>query len=87
VDRALATLSGPFDLVLLDPPYADVAAPAFRDVLAGAARLLDPAGGVVLEHASPDEPPVVAGLEVDRSRRYGDTTITLYRPAMAPEAL
>lgn len=87
VDRALATMDGGFDLILLDPPYADVRTPAFGDVLAAAAKLLEPDGALVLEHASSDEPPPISGLDVDRSRRYGDTTITLYRPSTASEAL
>jgi 16S rRNA (guanine966-N2)-methyltransferase len=83
VDRALATLEGPFELILLDPPYADVPTPAFAEVLASAARRLAPAGALVLEHASTDEAPSIEGLGVDRARRYGDTTITLYRSAPA----
>src|SRR5689334_18455145 len=38
VDRALAELEGPFDLVLIDPPYADVRTPDFGAILAAAAR-------------------------------------------------
>jgi 16S rRNA (guanine966-N2)-methyltransferase len=79
VDRALTELEGPFDLVLIDPPYADVRTPGFDDVLANAARLLAATGFLVLEHASSDEPPPPAGLEVDRRRRHGDTTLTLLR--------
>jgi 16S rRNA (guanine966-N2)-methyltransferase len=81
VDRALATLEGEFDVVFLDPPYADVRAPEFAGILEAAARRLSPSAALVLEHASTDTPPAVAGLEQDRSRRYGDTTISLYRAA------
>ena len=82
VDRAVAQLDGPFELVFLDPPYVDVRSPRFLDVLVGAARLLAPEGALVLEHASTDAPPEPAELVLDRSRRHGDTTVTLYR---APE--
>lgn len=79
VDRALSTLEGPFDLVLVDPPYADVRDRRFAAILAGAARRLTVAGVLVLEHASTDEPQPPPGAELDRRRRYGDTTISLFR--------
>jgi 16S rRNA (guanine966-N2)-methyltransferase len=78
VDRSLEKLDGPFGIVFADPPYADVRSPAFAGILAAAARLLGPGGALVLEHASADPPPEVAGLMLDRSRRHGDTTLTLY---------
>jgi 16S rRNA (guanine966-N2)-methyltransferase len=88
VERALATLEGPFGIVFLDPPYADVREPAFAAVLAGAASLLGPGGALVLEHASADAAPLVPGLALDRSRRHGDTTLSLYIPeARPPNAL
>jgi 16S rRNA (guanine966-N2)-methyltransferase len=79
VDRALPRIEGPFGIVFIDPPYADVRAPGFAGVLAAAAGLLGPAGALVLEHASSDAAPVVTALNFDRSRRYGDTTLSLYR--------
>jgi 16S rRNA (guanine966-N2)-methyltransferase len=82
VDRALLKIEGPFGIVFLDPPYADVRTPGFAAVLDRAAALLGPAGALVLEHASTDEPPAIAGLALDRSRKYGDSSVTLYR---APE--
>jgi 16S rRNA (guanine966-N2)-methyltransferase len=79
VERAVARIDGVFGLVVMDPPYAEVAAPAFGRVLAAAARLVAPAGALVLEHAAKDAPPAIPGLEVDRSRRHGDTMLTIYR--------
>jgi hypothetical protein len=35
-------------------------------------------GALVLEHASTDPPPAIATLILDRSRRHGDTTLSLY---------
>jgi 16S rRNA (guanine966-N2)-methyltransferase len=84
VERALLKIEGPFGIVFLDPPYADVRAPSFTAILARAAALLGPGGALVLEHASPDEPPVIPGLELDRTRKYGDSSVTLYR---APQIL
>lgn len=87
VERAITRIEGPFGIVFLDPPYAEVKLPAFAKVLVAAAALLDPGGALVLEHASSDEPPPIPGLELDRSRRYGDTTLTLYRDVMRRDAL
>jgi 16S rRNA (guanine966-N2)-methyltransferase len=63
-----------YDVVFLDPPYD---APV-EDVLAGLVGhdwlALD--GTVVVERASRSDPPEwPAGLVLDRSRRYGDTTL------------
>lgn len=66
--------SEPFDVVYVDPPYAD----PVDEVLA----LLDkngwlaPAAVVVVERATRASPPEwPPGLVLDRSRRYGDTTL------------
>lgn len=83
VDRALTQLAASgsprFDLVFIDPPYADVRTPAFARVLEGASGLLTDQGALVLEHASADPPPEAHGLVLDRTRRYGDTAVTLFR--------
>ena len=79
VEQALPQLSGTFDLVFLDPPYALVETPGFKTVLAQAARVVSPGGVLVLEHAASSEPPATEGLELDRSRRYGDTTLSVFR--------
>lgn len=84
VDRALEKLEGPFGIVFADPPYADVRAAGFATILATAARLVVHDGALVLEHASSDAAPEVAGLALDRSRRHGDTTISLYVRAPLP---
>jgi 16S rRNA (guanine966-N2)-methyltransferase len=86
VERALPKLEAGFGVVFLDPPYADVRAPAFSGILERAGALVAAGGVLVLEHASADEAPGIVGLELDRSRRYGDTTLSLYRPSRAPEA-
>src|SRR3990170_4474494 len=79
VERALARLSGPYTLVLADPPYADEAA----SVLEGLAeRGLVVAGSttLVLEHSSREEAPErLAGLAHVKTLRHGDTAVSLYR--------
>lgn len=79
VERALPKIAGSFGVVFLDPPYAEVRLPAFSGILEKAGAALAPGGVLVLEHASTDDAPAVVGLELDRSRRYGDTTLSLYR--------
>lgn len=83
-DRALAHLRGPFDLVLCDPPYADVKDAA--RVLSELTRhgTLDAACVLVLEHASRDEAPLVGGFELVDRRTYGDTALAIYE--LSPEA-
>lgn len=81
VDRALATIEGgPFDLVFIDPPYADVPTPSFAELFAKVATLLSEGGTLVLEHSKADEPEAPPGLVLDRRRRYGDTTLSLFNP-------
>jgi 16S rRNA (guanine966-N2)-methyltransferase len=69
---------GPFDLVLLDPPYA---APVglVAGVLGRLARTaLAPGAVVVVEAAARAEaPPWPPGLTAERPRRYGDTALHL----------
>ncbi|MGK3988102.1 16S rRNA (guanine(966)-N(2))-methyltransferase RsmD [Sorangium sp. So ce136] len=81
VERALELLrdEGPFDLALLDPPYAALAkAAAAAARLAGPLGLLAPAGRLVLEHARRDPPPEIAGLTCAAVRTYGDTAVSFY---------
>lgn len=82
-DRALAEIArrGPYRLLLVDPPYADVEAAAQlvgdlieRGGVAGDAT-------VIIEHASRDAPPAHRDLDLDDTRRYGDTTVSRYRIA------
>lgn len=85
VARAAGELAGegPFDVVFLDPPYADLAdATAALAALVGREGLLRGGADVVLEHASRDPAPTVPGLEQVASRVYGDTAVTRFvRPA------
>lgn len=80
-DKALADprLSGPFDLVFLDPPYADLAAAAA--VVARLPSRLAPGARVVLEHASADPCPAIEGFSLEDTRVYGDTALSLLLPA------
>src|SRR4051812_27882433 len=69
-----------FDVVFLDPPYADPVTDVLSRLVDGA--WLAPEGVVVVERASRDgEPDWPAGLVLDRSRRYGDSTLWYGRRA------
>jgi 16S rRNA (guanine966-N2)-methyltransferase len=77
-DPAGAAAAGPFDIVLVDPPYADV------DGLATALELvgghLANVGVVVAKHFWRDAPPARPGLLASvRERRFGETALTFYR--------
>jgi 16S rRNA (guanine966-N2)-methyltransferase len=77
---------GPFDLVLLDPPYA-LPVGLLAGLLARLARgALAPGAVVALEASARAEPPPwPPDLQPDRPRRYGDTALHLatYRPRPA----
>ncbi len=74
---ALSALKGPFDLILMDPPYADEEAP---ETLIELAALLSPTGLIVYEHGSRYNPPERPGtLQMSDRRVYGDSAIALYR--------
>jgi 16S rRNA (guanine966-N2)-methyltransferase len=81
-DRAAA--DGPFDIVLADPPYRDVALLAeVLARLAGAgvdAPLRGTGARVVAKHFWRDVPPPRIGLLAsERERRFGETALTFYR--------
>jgi 16S rRNA (guanine966-N2)-methyltransferase len=73
--------TGPFDLVLLDPPY-DVAASDLEGVLRslGPDRLSDQGWTVVLTRGIKSSTPVIpVHWAVARQLRYGDSLVILYR--------
>jgi 16S rRNA (guanine(966)-N(2))-methyltransferase RsmD len=73
-----ARLGGPFDVIVLDPPYA---APWVDQAVVAAAVLLAPGGRLVLEHGAKHAAPDVPGLTLERTRRQGDSALTTYRVA------
>jgi 16S rRNA (guanine966-N2)-methyltransferase len=78
--RALASLDsrGPFDLVLCDPPWAelDQACGVLGEVVSRA--LLAPGARVSLEHAAKDASPAISGLVRHDQRAWGDTAVSFY---------
>jgi 16S rRNA (guanine(966)-N(2))-methyltransferase RsmD len=73
---------GPFDLVIVDPPYAEtkLLRAALEALAAGPSRLLAPGARVVAKHFWRDVLPERIGLlRSERSRRFGETALTFYR--------
>lgn len=72
----------PFDVALLDPPYADpdLLVRALERLGDPAAGLLAPGARVVAKHFWRPGPPARAGLLAsERERRFGETALTFYR--------
>lgn len=76
---------GPFDLIMLDPPYAFGAEPAERllDALA-AAGLVAPGAVALFEHAHEAPGARPASFEVVREKRYGKIAVDLLRHQATP---
>ena len=78
---------GPFDLVLLDPPYAFGAEPV-EELLQNLAQqgLLAQGAYALFEHAAADTGAHPAGFETVREKRYGITSVDLLRWSATNEA-
>jgi len=76
--------AGPFDMVFADPPWALVDSGHPAAILSDLARRGQIAadGRVVLEHAARTAPIDIDGLVRLDTRRYGDTALTFYKPAI-----
>jgi 16S rRNA (guanine966-N2)-methyltransferase len=75
--RALTTLTGPFDIAFLDPPYdANLLGPTLADLAArDLVREL-----LVCEHRGSEEPPAApSGWTRSDARRFGDVALAFYR--------
>jgi 16S rRNA (guanine966-N2)-methyltransferase len=70
---------GPFDLVFLDPPYAQL--PEVAPIVAALlkAETLSPTARVIVEHAKKDPGPLLPGLDAPDTRIYGTTAVSLYQ--------
>ena len=87
-----AAADGPFDLVLLDPPYAEPKLMASALATLGAAGQLGPTpllaatAWVVAKHFWRTPPPEVVGLLAsERTRRFGETALTFYRRSVGED--
>jgi 16S rRNA (guanine966-N2)-methyltransferase len=70
-----------YDLLFIDPPYARARRPESerwgRELTTLLAPLLEPGARIVVE--SDRRAPLALGVEVERQKRYGDTSITIHR--------
>ena len=78
------TESGPFDLAFADPPWAQVDSGQTKGTLEklAASEVFAEDAVVVLEHSARSPPPAISGLELRETRRYGDTALAIYKPAI-----
>jgi 16S rRNA (guanine966-N2)-methyltransferase len=81
-ERALYRVEGPFDIVYLDPPYAnEVPLQIFRLLLER--ELLAPDALVVYEHAAKRILPEIPGYRSTREEVYGDVALAFLTPKSA----
>jgi 16S rRNA (guanine966-N2)-methyltransferase len=75
------TRAAEYDIILVDPPYADADAKAWPALVKLAAVLpMSDDVVLVLEHTKRADPPARLGpLALTRTRKYGDTCVSLYR--------
>jgi 16S rRNA (guanine966-N2)-methyltransferase len=77
-------LTGPYALVLADPPWADAIVPAFLAALAGGGAL-EAGGRVVVERAGRQPVPAAPdGLRHVRTAAYGRTALDFFTVEAAP---
>ncbi|MEA2519945.1 MAG: rRNA (guanine966-N2)-methyltransferase, partial [Chloroflexota bacterium] len=77
-----------FDLVLIDPPYAETELLGrVLEILGGATAPLAVDARVVAKHFWRDRPPDRIGmLATERDRRFGETALTFYRRTVPEES-
>ena len=84
VERALASLTGPYDLLFLDPPYAYANLGQLLERIAHSSLVAE-RSIVAVEHTRRLELAEVYGpLTLARRRSYGDTAISLYHQGETP---
>jgi 16S rRNA G966 N2-methylase RsmD len=90
-----AAADGPFDIVLIDPPYAEprLLESTLARLAAPPAPFLTAEAWVVAKHFWRTPPPAALGLLASvRTRRFGETVLTFYRqtgtaPRVAEESV
>ncbi len=80
VERGLSGLSGPYRLVLMDPPYRFLEIGRLLEAIGGAKGLLEEAASLVVGHSNRLELEDSYGSLVRFShRRYGDNAVDFYQ--------
>ena len=79
VESSLGRLNGPYQLVLLDPPYRLQTLGAVLEVIASKPGLVDTGGMVVAGHSKRSGLQEAYGtLRITSQRRYGDNAVDFY---------
>jgi len=81
--------TSPANLAMADPPYEEARREEWLPLLASLLRdngWLEPGGVFVYETAGKIPPPAPEGYETLRARRYGRTTLAIFRLPAAPDA-
>ena len=80
VDRSLGTLGGPYQLVLLDPPYGMQDLDTVMDRIGGEEELVASGGMVVVGHSRfLNLRPEYGRLLLNSHRRYGDNLVEFFQ--------
>ena len=79
VNKALAMLSGVYDIVLVDAPYSDSSlVNIIRDLFSS--QLVDTGSTIAVQHSSRQPlPGELSQFRLIKSRHYGDTLLSVYR--------
>ena len=75
--RAMSSIEGRFDLVFIDPPYAD-SDDSVTDILVNMEKVLAPDGIVVLHRQARSVVDAPEFLTCTDERRYGDAVVTMF---------
>lgn len=79
LDHIAQVSNGPFDVILMDPPYGQGLCQKAMEII-GEEGLLDEDGLIVCEHPDNEELPDEAGGFVKtKERRYGISRVSIYR--------
>jgi 16S rRNA (guanine966-N2)-methyltransferase len=70
--RATIAPLGPFDVIFLDPPYADA---IIDDAMRAAVTWLSPSGLLIVEHAARDPIAEPSGMRLTRDLKSGDSAL------------
>jgi 16S rRNA (guanine966-N2)-methyltransferase len=78
-ERAATMVAGPYDVILLDPPYSYDQLERLLEGI-GESALSQPGCIVAVEHSHRQDLPLeVDGLRLIKQRRYGETMVTVYQ--------
>ena len=79
VERSLSILEGPYDFIIMDPPYEMAGIDRLLEEISRS-RLVGPGTLVILEHSTHHEAHDTHGsLRLVKRRKYGDSVLSIYQ--------